>query len=93
MHDRPRVGDAVSGIVRVADGELNVRSGPGTNYTIVAKLSDGAQVWVVCQATGTTENGTYGSSNVWNGISAGGYVADTFVDTGHPHLIPGMAQC
>lgn len=67
----------------VAPGyRLNVRSGPGTNYTIVRTLPEGAKVPIFCQRPGTTVTGPYGTSNIWDNIGSGEYVSDTYVLTG-----------
>lgn len=64
------------------DVRLNVRSGPGTNYTIVRVLPEGSMVPIYCQTPGTTVTGPYGTSNIWDNISNGEYVSDTYVQTG-----------
>ncbi len=61
---------------------LNVRSGPGTNYTIVRILAEGAKVPIFCQSPGTTITGPYGTSNIWDNIDNGEYVSDAYVNTG-----------
>jgi uncharacterized protein YraI len=67
----------------VAPGvQLNVRSGPGTGYSIVRVLPEGVQVPVYCQTPGTTVTGYYGTSNIWDNISYGEFVSDTYVHTG-----------
>ncbi|MEV6995159.1 SH3 domain-containing protein [Streptomyces sp. NPDC093228] len=67
----------------VAPGvRLNVRSGPGTGYPIVRVLPEGAKVPVYCQSPGTTVSGYYGTSNIWDNVSNGEYVSDTYVHTG-----------
>ncbi len=67
----------------VAPGvSLNVRSGPGTNYTIVRVLPEGAKVPIFCQTPGTTVSGPYGTSNIWDNIDDGEFVSDTNVHTG-----------
>ncbi|MFD8503005.1 SH3 domain-containing protein [Streptomyces sp. NPDC059687] len=67
----------------VAPGvRLNVRSGPGTGYPIVRVLPEGATVPVYCQSPGTTVSGYYGTSNIWDNVSNGEYVSDTYVHTG-----------
>ncbi|MCX4698887.1 peptidase [Streptomyces sp. NBC_01373] len=67
----------------VAPGvRLNVRSGPGTNYTIVRILAEGAEVPIFCQSPGTTVTGPYGTSNSWDNIDNGEYVSDAYVNTG-----------
>ncbi|WP_315904277.1 peptidase [Streptomyces sp. ASQP_92] len=67
----------------VAPGcELNVRSGPGTGYSIVDVLPVGATVPINCQTPGTTVTGPYGTSNIWDNIGNGRFVADAYVKTG-----------
>ncbi|MEU1082448.1 SH3 domain-containing protein [Streptomyces sp. NPDC005908] len=62
--------------------QVNVRSGPGTNYSIVRVLQPGARVSITCQTTGTKETGPYGTSNVWDNIGSGHYISDVYVYTG-----------
>jgi uncharacterized protein YraI len=67
----------------VAPGvRLNVRSGPGTNFQIVDLLPYDTRVAVYCQSPGTTVNGYYGTSNLWDNINPGQYVSDAYVHTG-----------
>ncbi|MHB9859947.1 SH3 domain-containing protein [Streptomyces sp. YIM S03343] len=67
----------------VAPGvRLNVRSGPGTGYSLVRTLAEGASVPIYCQTPGTTVSGYYGTSNIWDNISNGEFVSDTYVHTG-----------
>ncbi|WP_327718557.1 SH3 domain-containing protein [Streptomyces sp. NBC_00490] len=67
----------------VAPGyRVNVRSGPGTGYTIVRVLAEGAKVPIWCQAPGTNIAGPYGTSNIWDNIDDGEYVSDAYVNTG-----------
>ncbi|MFF4763900.1 SH3 domain-containing protein [Streptomyces sp. NPDC001292] len=74
----------------VAPGvQLNVRSGPGTGYSIVRTLSEGAQVPIYCQTPGTTVSGYYGTSNIWDNIGSGQYVSDTYVKTGSDGYVTG----
>ncbi|MBT2481193.1 SH3 domain-containing protein [Streptomyces sp. ISL-94] len=67
----------------VAPGySLNVRSGPGTSYSIVDVLPVGAIVSVRCQCPGTTVSGPYGTTNLWDCIGNGEFVSDAYVKTG-----------
>jgi len=67
----------------VAPGyRLNVRSGPGTSYTVVRVLSEGAKVPIYCQRPGESIAGPYGTSNIWDNIDNGQYVSDAYVLTG-----------
>ncbi|MGW1810607.1 SH3 domain-containing protein [Streptomyces sp. NPDC002078] len=76
----------------VAPGvRLNVRSGPGTNYSIVRVLTEGIRVPIFCQTPGTTVTGPYGTSNIWDNIDSGEYVSDAYVQTGSDGYI--AARC
>ncbi|MER7565567.1 SH3 domain-containing protein [Streptomyces sp. NPDC097941] len=67
----------------VAPGvRLNVRSGPGTSYSVVRVLPEGAKVPIYCQTPGTTVTGPYGTSNIWDNISNSQYISDAYVLTG-----------
>ncbi|WP_328720149.1 SH3 domain-containing protein [Streptomyces sp. NBC_00247] len=59
-----------------------VRTGPGTNYAPLRLLPLGAMVAVYCQKAGERVSGPYGSSNLWDCISADEYVSDAYVHTG-----------
>ncbi|MFB7374525.1 SH3 domain-containing protein [Streptomyces sp. NPDC056222] len=66
----------------VAPGyRVNVRSGPGTQYPIVRVLTIGVSVPIYCQKPGETVTGPYGTSNIWDNIASGEYVADAYVNT------------
>jgi uncharacterized protein YraI len=67
----------------VAPGvRLNVRRGPGTNYAVIRILPEGARVPIFCQTPGTWVAGPYGTSNIWDNIDDGEFVADAYVNTG-----------
>ncbi|MFC9608648.1 peptidase [Streptomyces niveus] len=67
----------------VAPGyRLNVRSGPGTNYQLVRVLLYNATVPINCQKRGESVSGPYGTSNIWDNIANGEFVADAYVKTG-----------
>ena len=70
---------------------VNVRSGPGTNHSVVRILPVGASVAINCQMNGTTENGPYGRSRIWDNIANGQFVSDAFVHTGSDGFI--AARC
>ncbi len=59
------------------------RTGPGYSaYHVLSVLLDGAEVGIDCQTTGEPVHGVDGSSsNVWDRLFDGGYVADYYVDT------------
>ena len=74
----------------VAPGvQLNVRSGPGTGYSLVRVLSEGASVPIHCQTPGTTVSGYYGTSKIWDNIGTGQYVSDAYVYTGSDGYVAG----
>jgi len=79
--------------VNTAGSPLTVRSGPGTGYASVGTVADGATVTIQCQTTGTTVTGTYGTSNIWDRIGAGRFIADAYVYTGYDGFIPGVPRC
>ncbi|MYW70231.1 SH3 domain-containing protein [Streptomyces sp. SID8379] len=67
----------------VAPGyNVNVRSGPGTQYRVVRALPLGARVQILCQKPGTTVTGPYGTTKIWDSIGVGEYVSDAYVKTG-----------
>ncbi|BCL18134.1 M23 family metallopeptidase [Micromonospora sagamiensis] len=84
---------AGSGTVNTSGTALTVRSGPGTGYSAVGTVADGTRVTIYCQTTGTTVTGTYGTSNIWDRIGSGRYIADAYVHTGYDGFIPGVPRC
>ena len=78
----PGVANAATGTVNTAGADLTVRAAPGTSYDGWSSVADGAKVTIVCQTTGTTVTGTYGTSNIWDMLGSGGFVADAYVYTG-----------
>ncbi|MDV9191441.1 peptidase [Streptomyces sp. SR27] len=67
----------------VAPGyQVNVRSGPGTQYAIVRALPVGATVAISCQKYGEWITGPYGTTRIWDSIAPGEYVSDAYVHTG-----------
>lgn len=75
-------GGGVPAVVDTAGAPLTVRSGPGTSYDNVGSLADGSHVTILCQSPGSTVNGTFGTSNIWDRIGTGRYIADAYVRTG-----------
>ncbi|MDI1464394.1 peptidoglycan DD-metalloendopeptidase family protein [Catellatospora sp. KI3] len=86
-------GGAADGTVNTAGSPLTVRSGPGTGYSSVGTVADGASIDIFCQTTGTTVTGTYGTSNIWDRIGSGRFVSDAYVYTGYDGFIPGVPRC
>jgi hypothetical protein len=81
------------GTVNTAGSPLTVRSGPGTGYSSVGTVADGAAVTIYCQTTGTTVTGTYGTSSIWDRIGSGRFVSDAYVRTGYDGFIPHVPRC
>ncbi|GMU43030.1 MAG: peptidoglycan DD-metalloendopeptidase family protein [Xanthomonadales bacterium] len=75
-------GGNVTGVVNTNGTPLNVRSGPGTGYSVVGTVADGATVTIQCQMPGTTVTGPYGTSSIWDRIGSGRYISDAYVRTG-----------
>jgi len=76
------VANAASGTVNTSGSALHVRSGPGTSWAAWTSVSDGASVSILCQTSGSTVTGTYGTSSLWDMLGDGGFVSDTYVYTG-----------
>ncbi|MFK0257661.1 SH3 domain-containing protein [Streptomyces sp. NPDC090445] len=67
----------------VAPGHrVNVRTGPGTGYSIVRVLPYGASVTIRCQTEGETVSGPYGTTRIWDCVGNGEFVSDAYVRTG-----------
>jgi uncharacterized protein YraI len=74
---------AATKLYPIAPGvELHVRSGPGVNYSIVKTLRAGSSVPIICQRSGDTVSGYYGTSKIWDCIGNAQFVSDAYVKTG-----------
>ncbi|GAB3336392.1 peptidoglycan DD-metalloendopeptidase family protein [Micromonospora halotolerans] len=82
-----------AGTVNTAGAALTVRSGPGTGYSAVGSVADGAGVTIYCQTSGTSVTGTYGTSSIWDRIGSGRFISDAYVYTGYDGYIPGVPRC
>lgn len=75
---------------QVAPGyQVNVRTGPGTNYSVSRVLPLGASVTIRCQCPGTTVSGPYGTTDLWDCIGNGQFVSDAYVHTGADGYVAG----
>ncbi|WP_030785603.1 SH3 domain-containing protein [Streptomyces sp. NRRL S-920] len=74
--------EALAGRTYVVAADVNVRSGPGSSYRKVGRLSAGARVTIQCQKPGETVTGPTGTSKLWDRIGSGRYISDTYVRTG-----------
>jgi LasA protease len=71
------------GIVDVnGGGTLNKRSGPGTGYSIVGTVADGATVTISCSSNGTSHTGRWWTTSRWEKLSDGTWVTGAYVYTG-----------
>ncbi|OPA10800.1 peptidoglycan DD-metalloendopeptidase family protein [Bacillus cereus] len=71
------------GIVDANGGHtVNLRTGPGTNYSVVDSLNDGEIVTIACTANGTRFTGRKGSTNRWNQLTNGYWMSDAYLYTG-----------
>lgn len=74
--------NAATGTVRTSGADLTVRKGPGTGYAAVGTVAKGTRVDIICQTTGSSVKGTYGTSSIWDKIGSGRFVSDAYVYTG-----------
>ncbi len=74
--------NAATGTVNTAGSPLTVRAAPGTGYDAFSSVADGARITILCQTPGESVTGTYGTSNIWDMMPNGGFVADAYVNTG-----------
>lgn len=74
-------GSGVTGHVDTSGLPLTIRSGPGTNFSAVGSVADGATVSISCQKRGESITGTFGTSTLWDKIGSG-FVSDAFISTG-----------
>ncbi len=71
-----------AGPYKVTDG-VNVRSGPGTSYSVVGTIELGKEVLVECTADGEQVTGPTGATTKWLRIVAPrGWVTQRYVETG-----------
>ena len=73
---------AATGTVHTDSGApLTVRSGPSATAGSVGSIADGTAVTITCQTNGSTVDGKYGTSDIWDKVGDG-YVSDAYVYTG-----------
>jgi hypothetical protein len=71
-------------------GPYNLRTGPGTGYALAGSVNGGVSVTIVCQATGTSHTGPWGTTSLWNklgGAYAGKWISDAYVYTGSSGMV------
>ncbi|MEV5712317.1 hypothetical protein AB0L41_00380 [Amycolatopsis mediterranei] len=73
---------AASGTVHTDSGApLTVRSSPSASAGSVGSIADGTAVTISCQTNGSTVDGKYGTSDIWDKVG-NGYLSDAYVYTG-----------
>ncbi|WP_410674067.1 hypothetical protein [Amycolatopsis sp. cmx-4-68] len=73
---------AATGTVHTDSGAaLTVRATPSTGGSSVGSIADGTAVTISCQTNGSTVDGKYGTSDIWDKVG-NGYVSDAYVYTG-----------
>jgi len=73
---------AATGTVHTDSGiALTVRATPSTSGSPVGTIADGTAVTISCQTNGSTVDGKYGTSDIWDKVGDG-YVSDSYVYTG-----------
>ncbi|GLY40693.1 hypothetical protein Amsp01_067160 [Amycolatopsis sp. NBRC 101858] len=73
---------AASGTVHTDSGiALTVRATPSTSGSPVGTVADGTAVTISCQTNGSTVDGKYGTSDIWDKVGDG-YISDAYVYTG-----------
>ncbi|MFB9688063.1 hypothetical protein [Amycolatopsis plumensis] len=73
---------AASGTVHTDSGApLTVRSSPSATAGSIGSLADGTAVTISCQTNGSTVDGKYGTSDIWDKVGDG-YISDAYVYTG-----------
>ncbi|SEF21160.1 SH3 domain-containing protein [Amycolatopsis pretoriensis] len=73
---------AASGTVHTDSGiALTVRATPSTSGSAVGTVADGTAVTISCQTNGSTVDGKYGTSDIWDKVG-NGYISDAYVYTG-----------
>ena len=69
---------------------LNERQGPTAAATAEGSLANGTSVTITCQTYGENVSGHLGTSQVWDQLSNGDYVSDTYIYTGSDGLVTGL---
>jgi surface antigen len=59
--------------------QVNLRSGPGTQYTLAGHAADGQAVTIVCTASSQPVEGKRGTTAIWDRLGSGLWVAHAFV--------------
>ncbi|MCD8086090.1 MAG: SH3 domain-containing protein, partial [Clostridiales bacterium] len=75
--------NSISGETAVTTAALNLRSGPGTSYSVVTVLPSGAEVTVLDKTDGTWYQVSYtASGSTWTGYVSASYLTTASSDSG-----------
>ncbi|BCY12536.1 sporangiospore maturation cell wall hydrolase GsmA [Actinoplanes sp. L3-i22] len=69
----------VAGRVKTADGPVNVRTTPSASGVPVRKVANGGAVQLVCSVPGSSVRGTVRTTNLWDQLTDGRYLAHAYV--------------
>ena len=73
---------AATGTVHTDSGAaLTLRATPSTSGSSVGSVADGTAITISCQTNGSTVDGKYGTSDIWDKVG-NGYLSDAYVYTG-----------
>jgi hypothetical protein len=61
---------------------VNVRSGPGESNGLLGTLPNNTPVSIYCFVAGQPVSGPYGTEDLWDALTNGGYVPDALIYTG-----------
>lgn len=61
---------------------VNVRAEANTTSRVLRTIASGNAVGLQCYVTGTAVRGPYGVSSIWYRIDGGGFVTDSYLETG-----------
>lgn len=70
---------------------VNIRSAPNTTSTVVRRVYRGQTIGINCWVPGQAVRGPYGSSTIWYTVDGGGFVTDSYIETGSNNAVTG--QC
>ena len=76
--------------MKTAQGTVNVRSGPGTTYSVTGTVAAGSKQTFDCYKTGTAVNGDTIRGHLSNGK---GYVTDSYINEGGKFLNSYVGLC
>ena len=77
------------GTVKSSDGVVRLRAGASTGSAIVGQVANGAKLSISCSVTGLVVAGTAGTSNQWDRLTTGSYIAHAYVVSGVIAACPG----